>query len=202
MEGPFVKTISKVFLQGLAAVLPVALTVYVVYWLGARGEEVFRGLITGVLGEDIYFTGLGLLASAAVVLLVGLLMYHRLARWLYDLGAGLIERIPVIKAVYGMIADIMRFFAHSEREAFSQVVMVETGVGEMELMGFITRTSFEGVAKGIGGAGQVAVYLPMSYQLGGFVVMVPRSRLRPVEMGMQDAMRFVVTAGMSKPVAS
>jgi uncharacterized membrane protein len=97
-----------------------------------------------------------------------------------------------------MIADIMRFFAHSEDEAFSQVVMVQTGVGDMELMGFVTRTSFEDVPEGIGGEGQVAVYLPMSYQLGGFVVMVPVSRVRPVDLGMQDAMRFAVTAGISK----
>lgn len=192
------KTISKVFLRGLAAVLPVALTLYIVYWLADTGEGLFHGLITSLLGEDTYFTGLGLLATLAVVFLVGLLMYHWLTRWIYDLGAGLLERIPVVKAVYGMIADIMRFFAHSEDQAFSQVVMLQTGMGDMELLGFVTRTEFNDLPEGIGSEGQLAVYLPMSYQLGGFVVMVPKDKVRPVEMGMQEAMRFAVTAGIAK----
>ncbi len=192
------KTISKVFLRGIAAVLPVALTIYIVYWMGSTGEGLFRGLITQALGEEVYFTGLGLLATLTLVFLVGLLMYHWLAQRIYAFGAGLLERIPVVKAVYGMIADIMKFFAHSEDKAFSQVVMVQTGVGDMELLGFVTRTSFEDLPSGFGGEDQVAVYLPMSYQLGGFVVMVPRSRVRPVDMGMQDAMRFAVTAGIAK----
>ena len=44
----------------------------------------------------------------------------------------------------------------------------------------------------------VAVYFPMSYQIGGYTLFLPRERLTPVKMSMEDAMRFVVTAGMSK----
>ena len=44
----------------------------------------------------------------------------------------------------------------------------------------------------------VAVYFPMSYQIGGYTLFLPRARLKPLDMSMEDAMRFVVTAGMSK----
>ena len=52
--------------------------------------------------------------------------------------------------------------------------------------------------EGTGGADKVAVYLPMSYQLGGFTVIVPRSRIREVPMKAEEALRFCVTAGVSR----
>src|SRR3546814_8834964 len=44
----------------------------------------------------------------------------------------------------------------------------------------------------------VAVYLPMSYQIGGYTAFIPRKLLTPVDMSLEDAMRFVVTAGVSR----
>ena len=49
------------------------------------------------------------------------------------------------------------------------------------------------------GDDEVAVYLPMSYQIGGYTLLLPRRCLTPLEMGFEDAMRFVITAGLSRP---
>ena len=56
---------------------------------------------------------------------------------------------------------------------------------------------FEGRLGGALDAGTVAVYLPMSYQIGGYTLLLPRAYLTPVEMGMEEAMRFLITAGLS-----
>jgi len=45
----------------------------------------------------------------------------------------------------------------------------------------------------------VLVYLPMSYMIGGYTVLVPRSLVRPVSMSMEDALRFTLTAGVALP---
>ena len=50
---------------------------------------------------------------------------------------------------------------------------------------------------GIGDDQTVAVYLPMSYQLGGFTLMVPKDKITPVDMKVDQAMQFVLTAGVS-----
>ena len=61
----------------------------------------------------------------------------------------------------------------------------------------MTRQEFAGLPEGIGDENKVAVYLPMSFQLGGFTVMVPREALEPVAMLIEEAMKFALTAGVA-----
>ena len=65
------------------------------------------------------------------------------------------------------------------------------------LIGFITRDEFGELPPGIRDDDTLAVYFPMSYQIGGFTMMVPRLAVQPIDMSIEQAMRFVVTAGMS-----
>ena len=74
---------------------------------------------------------------------------------------------------------------------------------DMRLMGFVTRDHFSDLPGGVANEGDVAVYLPMSYQIGGYTVFMPRSQITPVDMSRERAMRFVLTAGLrSKPSES
>ena len=66
--------------------------------------------------------------------------------------------------------------------------MVTIGDDQTSLMGLMTRDDFSDLPEGIGDDETVAVYLPMSYQLGGFTVMVPKSKVRPVDMKVDQAM--------------
>jgi uncharacterized membrane protein len=47
------------------------------------------------------------------------------------------------------------------------------------------------------GGDRIMVYLPMSYMIGGYAVLVPRSAVRPLDMNMEEAMRFALTAGVT-----
>ena len=67
---------------------------------------------------------------------------------------------------------------------------------DMRLLGFLTRSDFSDMAKGVGNEDEMAVYLPMSYQVGGYTVLIPRKRVTPVPMSREEAMRFVLTAGL------
>ena len=92
-----------------------------------------------------------------------------------------------------LLADVVRLFASAEEKPFRQVVLAEVQPG-CDLVGFLTRED----CRDLGAADRVAVYLPMSYQLGGFTVLVPRSKIRVVDMSVEDALRFCVTAGVAK----
>jgi uncharacterized membrane protein len=70
------------------------------------------------------------------------------------------------------------------------------------MIGFLTRESLEDLPGVVGAEDTVAVFLPMSYQVGGHTVLVPRSAVLPIDLPFETAMRFVLTAGIStKPVA-
>ena len=193
------KGLSKIFFTGLAAVLPVLLTFYILVWLGTKAESVFGGTINLLLPEHWYKPGMGLVAGVLFIFLVGLTLRAWVVRRFFSLGERLLSRIPLVKAIYGSIRDLMGFFGGKD-QGFSQVVLVRLGDTQMKLLGFVTREDFNDLPAGLAGNGIVAVYLPMSYQIGGYTVMLPRSAIEPVNMSMQEAMKFAVTGGMkAKP---
>ncbi|MFC1580339.1 DUF502 domain-containing protein [Thermodesulfobacteriota bacterium] len=199
------KGVSRTFLTGLVAILPILATLYILLWLIIAAETFLGKGIRLVLPEHFYQPGMGVAAGLVVVFLTGLLLHVWMAQKLFEWGEGLLYRIPFVKSVYGSFRDFLRFVSEPEKEAGDkrQVVMVKVGNTEMEIMGLVTRHDFKGLPAGIGTEAHVAVYIPMSYQIGGHTVIVPRSSIRPIETSMEQAMRFVLTAGMvTKPPGS
>ncbi len=192
------KTISATFLKGLAAVLPIAITLYLLYWIGSTAEAVLGEALQRVLPEPWYLPGMGLAAGVILIFLIGLLLNAYLAQKVLNLIEDrVLQRIPLVKTVYGAVQDLMAFFAKSEQDSLNQVVVVTLGDTGYRLLGFVTRQDFSDVPAGIGDSDTVAVYLPMSYQIGGYTLLMPRSAVTPVDISVEDGMRFAVTAGMS-----
>lgn len=193
------KVISKTFLTGLVTIVPVVVTFYVLWWLSVTAESILGRLIRHVLPEDLYRPGMGVIAGLVIVFSVGLLMKAWIFRRVFRWWEGLLARIPLVKSVYGAIKDFLQFVSGpgKARNAGSQVVMVSFGGSGIEFLGLVTRSDLSDVPCGTGSKESVAVYLPLSYQIGGITAMVPRSALRPVQMTMEAAMRFALTAGMT-----
>lgn len=187
------KTLSKVFLTGVAALLPVVVTTYVFWWL----ERLTREWLETLFDIRAPWPGAGILAGVAIVLLVGLLMRAYVVRTVFRWGESVLSQIPLVKTLYGSVRDLMGYFEKGEDGGSSQVVMVHFRESDLRVLGLLTREDFSGLPEGIGDDDLVAVYLPMSYQLGGYTAMVPRYAITPIDMTMEDAMRFAVTAGMS-----
>jgi len=192
-----VKKLGRLFLQGLIAILPIALTVYLVYWLAAFAESVLGKAMRFVIGDDFYVPGSGVLAGFLITLGIGVLLRIWLFRKVFSLGETLLQRIPGIKSLYGSIRDMVGLFDASKQREFDKTVMVTLADENIRLMGLVTRESFGDLPEGIGDEQTVAVYLPMSYQMGGFTVMVPKAKITPVNMRIDQAMQFVLTAGVS-----
>jgi uncharacterized membrane protein len=191
------KPIIGLFLTGLAAVLPVVVTLYVLFWLGSTAEAFLGGGLKLLIPESLYWPGMGVVAGLVLLLVIGALMKAWLFRKVFRWGERMVERIPLVKALYGAVRDLMGFFSNSDTKAMRRAVMVTVCDTPVRLIGFITREDFGDLPAGIGGDDAVAVYLPMSYQIGGFTAMIPRSAIQPIDMSIEEAMRFAVTAGMS-----
>jgi len=194
------KGLSKTFFTGLAAVLPVAVTFYVLVWLATWAESILGAAIKLVLPPGLYHAGMGVIAGLLLVLALGLLMRALIVRSVFGWGEQLLSRIPLVKIIYGSVRDLMGFFAGGKDQGFSHVVLVALGGTNISALGFVTREDFAGFPPGMGDDDTVAVYIPLSYQIGGHTVLVPRAAIKPLAMSMQDAMRFAVTAGMTSGV--
>jgi len=188
------KSISKILITGFITLLPVVLTIYLLYWLAVSSEHVMGNALKLVLPDIIYFPGLGMIAGLVVVFIVGLMMNAYMVRQLFALGEQLLYRLPLIKTVYRAFRDFFDFFS-PKKEQFGQVVAVT--VNGMELVGFITQENPQRLPESFRGRDSVLVYLPMSYMVGGYTVLVPRGDLRTLKMSKEEAMRFVLTAGIT-----
>lgn len=192
------KHVTATFLRGLVTLLPVILTFYVLYWLAVTAEALLGRPLKVILPDWMYRPGMGLLAGVVLVFVVGLVMELYVARRLWAMLERGLLRVPVVKSVYGAIKDFAGFISGSSRErSMGQVVRVRIA-DDMHLVGFVTREDFTAMPAGLGEPGAIAVYLPMSYQIGGFTVLLPRRLVEPIDMSVEDALRFALTAGMSQ----
>ena len=182
------------FLQGIALIAPVALTIALLVWLGTWSENTFGAWIRALLPEGWYFTGLGLLSGVVLTLGVGLAANLFLVRWVVGLTESILERIPLLTSLFQAFNDIARLFSQDVDQQLGQVVAVD--INDIRLVGFVMQQdarlpgSFDDDDEE-----RVAVYLAMSYQLGGFTVHVPKSRVTPLDVPADQAMRAVLTGG-------
>ena len=193
------KFISRNILTGLVTILPVALTVYLLYWITISAESVLGSMIRSILPEVLYWPGIGLIATLAVAFLVGLLMNAYVVRQLFAKGEQILYRMPLIKSVYKAIRDFFQYFSPTAKKEFEQVVSVSIGDTGMKVIGFVTQAVPESLPEGLQEEDSMLVYLPLSYMIGGYAVLVPRSAVQRIDMNMEEAMRFTLTAGVTTP---
>ncbi|RFF31992.1 DUF502 domain-containing protein [Wenzhouxiangella sediminis] len=191
-----VARLVRLFLKGLGTIIPIALTLLIVLWLAGIAERGIGSLIKLVLPEDWYITGMGLVGGILVVMAIGLLSQVWLFRKLIDLGEAILDRMPVIKSVFRATKDFVEYFSSDDAERFSQAVMVRHPDFKIGMMGFITREDFSNLP--FGEEGEVAVYLPLSYQVAGYTIFVPKEWCEPVDLPFEDALRLILTAAMSR----
>jgi len=188
------KYISKTLLTGFITLLPLVLTLYLFYWLGVSSEELMGKVFRYLLPNGAYFPGLGMIFGFIVVFIVGLLMKAYLVRKLFRLAESLLYRLPLIKSIYRAFRDFFDFFSPN-KEDLGQAVAVS--INGMELVGFITQEDTSKLPPSFRDNKTVLVYLPMSYMVGGYTLLVPRNEVRILDMSRDEAMRFVLTAGIT-----
>lgn len=189
--------ITSTFLRGLGAVLPAVLTIWLVIWLASRTESLLRGVFVVLLPEAYYVPGLGLALGVVLVYAVGVLVQLFVVNRIWESVLRVFEGIPLVKTVYTALSDFFDFFSRKPGDASVAVSLDLFGDGT-RLIGFVTGTAPSALTDGDGGETMLAVYLPLSYQIGGYTLLVPESRVRRLEIGVEDAMRLVLTAGIGR----
>ncbi len=188
--------ITTTFLRGLTAVVPVALTLWVVIWLARAMESLFKPLFLLLLPEQYYLPGLGLVLVVAGIYTVGVLVNSFLLGRLWSGIQSVFEGLPLVKTVYNALRDFVDFFSRRPADG-TFVVSVDLFDNDARVVGFVTDETPEKLVEA-GVEGQVAVYVPLSYQIGGVTLLLPRSRLTALDIGAEEAMRLVLTAGIQR----
>lgn len=190
------RKIQKIFLSGLISFLPIAVTIYIVYAGVTIVENLLGRFIIRVLPEDYYIPGYGFLATLIIIFLLGLLLNNFVTAGILNRLQEKLTEIPLVKVVYSPLRDLMNLFSKGAGDgAMKKVVFVQFDDGK-EILGLVTREYFSDLlAHNIEiSPGKVAVYIPMSYGLGGYTVLVDKSQIKPADIPVEKAMSLALTA--------
>ena len=189
------KRLYQYFFRGLMAILPVGLTVYLLYLSVVWMESLAMGLISPIIG-DFYLPGLGIALSISLIVALGFLISQPVTTRLLSWVELPFTNLPVVKSIYTSLKNFADFFSPHQKNS-QQVVVLRMPGNELSIVGLVTRQNMQGLPRGLAGVEQVAVYLPMGYMIGGYTVFVPRSWIEPIEMSVEEAMRSSLIAWMA-----
>jgi uncharacterized membrane protein len=184
--------LGRIFVTGLLTLIPAVATIYLMVWLFGAIDRMFGKPLRLLLPDETYLAGTGIVLAIATVFGVGLLMHGVLFRQLFRKAEAALLAVPLVRSIYSAVKDLIGLFGRSGPAM--QVVQVTFPGTNWKLLGFVTRAEFSDLPDGVGAASEIAVYLPMSYPVGGYTIILPRESVRPIDMSREDAMKFILTA--------
>jgi uncharacterized membrane protein len=194
-----IRFVTRTFIKGLVVVLPIMAAVYVVLWMVRDSEALVKGLLLAIMPDDYYVPGLGLGLFVAGIFCVGLLMYPWVTRKLLDGVDDVLRRVPLFGVIYSPARDLMDVLGGNVEQKLGQVVLIKIPNTNMQTLGFVTRDDLSDLPEGFAEDNHVVVYVQWSSQIGGYCFVVPREAVRPVDMTVEQGMRWALTAGISAP---
>ena len=187
---------SAAFLRGLFVLLPVVVSIQIALWTITTVESWLAPPLKDLLGSA-YFPGMALGLMIAVTAVIGLSSRWPIADFIWGIPGRILERLPVLKQLYGTLKDVMEIMSGDKFED-EAVVMVELPNTQARLIGIVTVRS-----KGNGNTiaselddDHIAVYLPMSFQVGGYTIIVPKKYTRSLDLSPADALQLVLSGGV------
>ena len=179
------KKIINYFLQGLLYIVPISVTLYVVYWTFQK--------IDGIL--PFQFPGLGLIVIIVLITFIGFAGSVIIASPINSFFQRLLRKAPLLKTIYSSMKDLMSTFV-GKKKGFNQAVLIKLYENStIERLGFITNENLSSL--GIKG-GKILVYLPHSYAFSGQLFVVEKSYITPIDKPSSEIMKLIVSGGVTE----
>lgn len=186
------KTFVRYSLQGLLTLVPLAITLLVIFKIISAVGSLFSEI--GLIVNPILDPFIVLAAVVLLIFIVGLLSSSIVFRTLSNLFHMAMERAPLVKTIYSSVKDLISAFVGSKKR-FNKPVIVTTNIPSgIQQVGFITQTDLTEL--GIKG-GKVAVYFPHSYAISGVLLIVPSENITPINASSAEIMKFIVSGGVT-----
>ena len=187
------KRLVGYFFQGLIFIAPVSITFYIIYLI----IRFLNGLIVNYIDPVLPFQvpGLGFVVVIFIIAFMGFIGQSIIAHPFMQLFNRLMEKTPLVKIIYSSIRDLLSAFVGKEKK-FNQPALVKVNhISNLEKIGFITEEDLSEL--GIEGK-KSAVYFPHSYNFSGELFIVPNEFITKLDIPASDAMKFVVSGGVTK----
>ncbi len=186
--------LKKIFLNGLITLLPLAVTIYILITGMTLIENILGKFIRDILPDGLYFPGYGFVATILLIFIFGLMVNNLITATIIKKIQEKLTEIPIIKAVYSPLRDLINLFSKNPNGHSPQKVVLVKFSDSMSALGLVTREDFGDLEiKHDLPVDCIAVLFPMSYGLGGYTLLINKKNILPVDMSVEKAMSLAVT---------
>lgn len=196
------KIVVRSLLKGLAIVLPLIITIELLRWLLTTIESALAPVVQLLIPANWYLPGMAILCFVIACAVIGFSSRWAGVNWLWQLPGKVLMKLPGSKQIYGMLQDLIDVMA-GKNFSDSSVVMVKLPSSEIELIGIVTKQGgqAEDRMSSLMQEEQLAVFIPMAYNVGGYTIIVPRSCTRSLDMKPAEALQLVLSGGLGSSKA-
>lgn len=210
----FLAGLRASFLTGLVVVLPIGLTIYVVWavigwidgWILPLIPSYYQpdAMIRRWFGPEYEFPvrGVGVLVFLVFTIFMGWVAKGLIGRSLIRRGENLVDRMPVVRSIYGAIKQVAETFFNKKEQSFDKVVLVEFPRAGSWALGFVSTRPKGELAERLAamGAEMSAVFVGLTPFTSGMLLFVPTRDLVELDMGVDDAAKLIVSGGLVYPL--
>lgn len=203
VKTTFTARIRRYLLTGIVVTAPITITIYLTYVFLTFVD----GHVTRIIPEEWYqgfyketaIPGLGLIVAVSFFIVVGWFATNFMGRFIIRIYEYILDRMPVIRTVYGAIKQVFETIMASQSSAFREAVMLEYPRKGVWSIGFVTGKT-EGEVQRVTTEETINVFVPTTPNpTSGYLLFVPKKELVYLDMSVEEAVKLVVSAGIITP---
>lgn len=195
----------RIFVTGLLASIPLVVTFFLLSWMFTTLDGLSPLLTRGLIALGLPLTpgfripGLGIVFTIALVFIVGAVITTFVGRRIVEMGEQIVEKIPLVRTIYGGAKQVVNAVASQRGAAFNKVVMVEYPRKGIYSIGFTTCDS-EGEIQESDERHLVNVFIPTTPNpTSGLLIVIPEEDAVALSMTVEEGVKFVMSGGLLTP---
>ncbi|HOE15966.1 MAG TPA: DUF502 domain-containing protein [Syntrophorhabdaceae bacterium] len=191
------KHLKTKFITGLLLLIPLIITIYVVYLIISSIEAMvspaIRNILSQIIGHEVYIPGTGFIVFIIIVYITGVVASNYFGKTLLAYGETFLKKIPFINVIYGSVKDMTDAFSSEKVKSFREVVLIEFPFQGRYAIGFVTkRIQLEGMSL-------CSVFVPTTPNpTSGYLIMAKAEELIFLDMNTDDALKYIISLGTSR----
>lgn len=202
MGRVILRKLRNYFLAGLAVIVPIALTMFIIWTMFRKLDGLLQGVVNKVLVNWLGLTqiqgpipGLGFITLIILIIITGMIARNYAGRKIIQVGDSIVARIPLISKIYIAIQQIMQALFSEKSEVFKKAVLIEYPRRGIYSVGFFTQDT-KGVIQESIEEDVISVFLPTTPNpTSGFLLFVPKEEVIELDLSVEEALKLVVSGG-------
>jgi uncharacterized membrane protein len=189
------KHLKKKFLTGLFVLIPLLVTIYIIYLVISFVDTILSPVISNITlrltGKEIYVPGTGLFLFAVVAYATGILASNYIGKRMLSYGERLVKKIPFVKGIYSSVKDMTDSFSSEKKHSFKEVVLAEFPFQGRYVIGFVTNR-----ITGQSSEELCTVFVPTTPNpTSGYLIIIPEGELIFLDMPVDNALKYIISLG-------